>query len=146
MSFDLKIQEGDIIIGSDGDLAKVEDTEKLIQDILKLALTPIGSNRFNPGYGSPISRSLVGSVLKDDIAMPIASNQLKTSLETLQKLQKQQFTYQYVSAAEQLAAIKDVQIIRSTTDPRYFKVFIDVISRELTTHRTGFEITPEISI
>ena len=41
MSFDFRIINGDLEIGTDGDLGKVEDTEKLIQEILKMAHTPL---------------------------------------------------------------------------------------------------------
>ena len=39
MSFDIKISQGDLAIGSDGDLARVEDTDKLVQDVLKILMT-----------------------------------------------------------------------------------------------------------
>ena len=43
MSFDIKIKSGDLVI-TQGQLQKVIDSEKLIQDILKMRLTTAGSN------------------------------------------------------------------------------------------------------
>ena len=48
MSFDLQIKNGDLQIGSNGDVAQVFDTEKLVQDILKILLTQSGANTFFP--------------------------------------------------------------------------------------------------
>ena len=54
MSFDLKIINGDLVI-KNGQLTTVVDSEKLIQDILKICLTEAGSNPMQPWYGSSIS-------------------------------------------------------------------------------------------
>ena len=87
MSFDLKIQQGDLQIGTNGDFQRVENTDKLVQEILKIALTPLGGNPFFPFYGSPISRTLIGNPFDFEMTSTIASDQLKASLETLKNLQ-----------------------------------------------------------
>jgi len=140
MSFDFKITQGDIKIGDDGDLAKVENTEKLIQDILKIATTRLGANQFYKWYGSPISNTLVGSVMDMEFTSTMASSQLQHSLEVLQKMQQEQIRRQSVTPAEQLAAIKEVKISRNTTDPRYFRIKIFVLSRALTDVQTEFSV------
>jgi len=142
MSFDLKIREGDLHIGSDGSFEIVENSDKLIQEILKIAHTPLGSNIFYPWYGSPISKSLIGNALDIQFVSSIASSQLQASLENLQKLQQQQAREQKVSAAEQLAAIQQISIVRNYVDPRYFSVTIDVITRALTPISTSFNVSP----
>src|SRR3990170_4489242 len=108
MSFDFRIINGDMKIGSNGDLDIVEDSEKLIQEILKIAHTPLGSNIFYPWYGSPISQSLIGNALDIEFVTTVASNQLQTSLENLQRLQQKQSLEQRVTPFEQLAAVKNV--------------------------------------
>ena len=144
MSFDFRISEGDISIGANGDIAKVEDTEKLIQDILKIAITPLGGNPFYPWYGSPISKSLVGSPFPMEFISSVASSQLRNALETLMKLQKTQIAAQIVSPFEQLAAIQETRIERNQVDPRFFTVIIKVLTRALTTAQTSFGFKPNL--
>jgi hypothetical protein len=144
MSFDLKIQDGDIAIGKDADLKKVENTEKLIQEILKMVITPLGSNVYHPWYGSPISKSLVGSPFDMEFISTIASNQLKNSLENLQKLQSIQSSYQQISPSEQIAAIQEIRIERNQVDPRYFSIVIKVVAKDLTTTSVSFDIDPTL--
>lgn len=142
MSFDLRILEGDLVIGKDGDLSKVEENDKLIQDILKIALTPLGSNVFHAWYGSPITQSLIGSGFDMEFTTSVASSQLRNSLEALQKLQKKQASYQQVTPGEQIAALADVRIERNIVDPRYFSVFIKALTNALTTVYTNFNLKP----
>lgn|SRR5574343_194092 len=142
MSFDLKISQGDLVIGQNGDFTKTENTEKLIQDILKIALTPLGGNQFFPFYGSPISRTLIGNAFNFEFISTMASNQLRTSLETLQKLQKLQLSAgQKLTAEEMLAAIQNVTIERNQTDPRFFRVIIQALSRSMTPVTTSFDVS-----
>ena len=87
MSFDLKIIAGDLSL-QNGKLQIVENTEKLIQEILKIVLTDIGANPLNPGYGSYISRTLVGSPVYSTVLIQIAKSQITTCLENLKTLQE----------------------------------------------------------
>ncbi len=130
MSFDLKIQDGDLVIASNGDLATVENTDKLVQDVLKIISTQIGSNPFFPWYGSPITKSLVGRAYDTNFISSIASQQLRASLERLQAMQREQLrTSQVVTPREQIAAISRVQVDRNITDPRFFKIVLTVLSK-----------------
>jgi len=144
MSFDFRIVSGDLEIGADGDIGKVEDTEKLVQDVLKVAHTPLGSNLFYPWYGSPISQSLVGNALDMEFLSTVASSQLQTSLENLQRLQQKQALEQRVTPFEQLAAVKSIAITRNQVDPRFFLVIIEVITRALSVVTTQFAIKPTL--
>src|SRR5574338_662444 len=129
MSFDLKIADGDFVI-SNGALKTVIDSEKLIQDILKLALTTAGSNPIHPWYGSFISRTLVGNPNYTSVLVQIAKSQLTTALQNLKDLQDLQVkSFQRVSADEQIAAISDISIVQSQIDPREFDVLIKVLSK-----------------
>ena len=141
MSFDLKITNGDLVI-KNGDLQKVIDSEKLIQDILKICLTTAGSNPLNPGYGSFISRTIIGNPLHTTVLVHIAKSQLTTALQNLQALQTLQIqSFQRVSADEQLAAISDISVIQNTTDPRLFTVTIQVITKGLKPITTAFRVS-----
>ena len=141
MSFDLKITNGDLVLNS-GDLQKVVDSEKLIQDILKICLTTAGSNPLNPGYGSFISRTIVGNPLHTSILVQIAKSQLTSALQNLQTLQGLQVqSFQRVSADEQLAAILDISVLQNTTDPRLFTVTIQVLTKGMKPITTAFRVS-----
>ena len=142
MSFDFKISAGDWSIGPDGDIAKVQDTDKLIQDILKMVTFPIGGNPFFPWYGSPVSKSMVGQSFDMEFLSTIGSSQINTSLSTLQKLQSEQARSQRVTPYEQIAAIQQVMIERNRVDPRNFSVLIKVATRALLSVTAELVIKP----
>jgi phage baseplate assembly protein W len=144
MSFDFRIVNGDLGIDANGDLDRVEDTEKLIQEILKVAHTPLGSNLFYPWYGSPISQSLIGNALDMEFVSTVASSQLQSSLENLQRLQQRQALEQRVTPFEQLAAVKRISITRNQVDPRFFLVIIEAVTRALSTVTTQFSLKPTL--
>lgn len=144
MSYDFRIVNGDLSIDENGDLAKVEDTEKLIQEILKVAHTPLGSNVFYPWYGSPISQSLIGNALDMEFVSTVASSQLQSSLENLQRLQQKQALEQRVTPFEQLAAVKSITITRNQVDPRFFLVVIEALTRALSVVTTQFSLKPTL--
>lgn len=141
MSFDLKIINGDLAI-SNGKLKTVVDSEKLIQDILKLALTTAGSNPIFPWYGSFISRTLVGNPNYSSVLVQIGKSQLNTALQNLKDLQDIQLkSFQRVSADEQIAAISDISIIRNQVDPRLFDIVIRALTKGLKPITTAFKIS-----
>ena len=144
MSFDFRIRNGDLAIGQDGDLEKIENTDKLIQDILKIVITPMGSNQFYPWYGSRVSKSLIGNVIDYEFLSTVASSQLQNALENLQRLQQEQARQQRVTPFEQLAAIKHVGIERNQVDPRFFLVIINAVTRALTEANTSLTIKPTL--
>ena len=129
MSFDLQITNSDLSI-SNGKLNIVQDADKLQQDILKICLTDIGANPLQPGYGSYLSRAVIGSSLASDALVTIAQSQLNTALTNLQQLQAIQVkSFQKVSADEQLGAILALNVGRNAIDPRLFSVSIKVITK-----------------
>ncbi len=140
MSFDLKIINRDLII-KNGQLQTVVDSEKLIQDILKICLTTVGSNPLNPGYGSFISRTLVGNPQHTSVLVQIGKSQINSALENLKTLQGLQIKeFQRVSADEQLSAVLDISILRSSIDPRLFSVVIKVLSKGFKPITTSFRV------
>ncbi len=140
MSFDLKIIGGDLVI-TRGSLRTVRDSEKLIQDILKMALTEAGSNPMFPWYGSYISRTLIGSVLDVSVTFQVAHSQLQNSLQNLKDLQQVQVkSGQIVSADEQINSILDISINRNSNDPRLFDVIIKATSKGFKPITTAFTV------
>lgn len=141
MSFDLKITNGDLSV-TNGDLATVTDLAKLEQDILKICLTDVGSNPLHPSYGSFLSRSVVGNPSATSVIVQIAQSQINTCLTNLQQLQQLQLkSFQKVSAAEQLAAIQGISVLRSSFDVRLFTVRIRVISKGMGVLNTSFTVS-----
>jgi phage baseplate assembly protein W len=140
MSFDLKIQGGNLVINN-GLLQTVVDTEKLIQDILKLCLTTAGSNPLHPWYGSFVTRTLVGNPLHTTILVQIAKSQLITALQNLKDLQDIQLkSFQRVSADEQIAGILDISVNRNQIDPRLFNVTVKALTKGLKPITTSFSV------
>jgi phage baseplate assembly protein W len=130
MSFDLRIMDGDLKVARNGDLQRVEDTEKLIQDIVKIVSTQIGANPFFPWYGSPITKSLLGRAFDRSFVSSVATQQLRTAIERLQTLQQEQLRRnQIVTPQEQIAAIQKVFVDRNIVDPRYYTIVLTVLSK-----------------
>lgn len=129
MSFDLKLLDGKLVI-KDGDFDTVEGSDKLVQDVLKLVSTTIGTNPFFPAYGSLIGKSLIGKAYEKEFLENVATNQLRSSIERLQQLQKEQLKQrQTVTPDEQIAALENVSLSRATDDPRFYNVYLTVISK-----------------
>lgn len=140
MSFDLKVIGGDLVINQ-GLLQTVVDSEKLIQDILKICLTTAGSNPLQPWYGSFISRTLVGNPNQTSMLVQIAKSQLTTALTNLQQLQATQVkSFQRVSADEQLAAITDISVIQSQVNPTLFSITISGLTKGFKPISTAFGV------
>lgn len=132
MSFDLRVSSGDLALSPDGDLERLVDTKKLIQDIVKILTTQLGANPFFPWYGSPITRSLTGRVLEERFVSSVATQQLRAALERLQTLQRGQLSEnQVVTPLETLAAIQSVIVEQNPIDARFYRIFLVVLSRAL---------------
>jgi phage baseplate assembly protein W len=130
MSFDLRINNGDLAIGTNGDLSQVQDTEKLVQDILKMLMTPLGGNVFFPWYGSQLTDSAIGQVLDHTMTVSIVQQTIRSNLETLQKLQRQQTASgQPLSPNELLAVIESISVARNVVDPTYYQVVVKVLTK-----------------
>jgi len=141
MSFDLKITKGDLVINS-GDFQQVIDSEKLIQDILKLCLTTAGGNPLHPWYGSYLSRTIVGNAMDTNMLLEISRSQLNTALENLKSLQNLQVkTFQPITADEQLGAVLDISVRRNDIDPRLFEVNIKALTKGFKTITTAFRVS-----
>jgi phage baseplate assembly protein W len=141
MSFDLKLNGGDIVVKT-GDFQTVENGDKLVQDVLKIVSTPIGGNVYFPSYGSPIGGTLIGTAYDQKFVSDIASQQLRRSLEWMQRAQVEQAkTGQNVTPHEQLASILDVNVNRAANDPRYFLVRLTVLSKAFVKENISFAVS-----
>jgi hypothetical protein len=141
VSYDIKVISGDLVLQG-GDFRLVYDSEKLIQSILKICLTPAGSNALQPWYGSFINRSLIGSSLASSITVQIAQSQLQNALQNLMTLQQQQVkSFQTVSPDEQINSISGINITRSTVNPTQYNVVVSVMNKGYRPISTAFTVS-----
>lgn len=141
MSFDLKIKNADLVI-ENGDIKSIIDSEKLIQDVLKICLTPVGFDALNPWYGSFLSKTVIGSPESDSLLNTVSKNQIIKALENLKDLQVYQIkSQQKLSADEQISSVQSVQVLRSEIDPRVFEVYITVITKGFKPITTAFRLS-----
>src|SRR6185369_14660672 len=124
MSFDLRLQNGDIVLGADADFDTVVDHSKLAQDVIKMVTTPLGSNKFQPAIGSLINKRLVGQVLTAQNTVTVLQSSVEEALVTLQKLQKQQAQTQALSPAETIIQINSITVERDSKEPRQLNVVL----------------------
>jgi hypothetical protein len=142
MSYDLRIVSGDLALVN-GDLRQCVDSEKLIQDLLKVCLTPVGSDPVNPWYGSYVSRSLIGNPMGSSITIQLCQSQLQSAIENLMALQKVQIkSGQPVTADELIGSISSIMVNQNISDPRIFSVTVNVISKGFKPISTSFTVSP----
>ncbi len=132
MSFDFALVNNDLKIQTDGTMKTVKDTEKLRQDIVKIIITQLGSNRFHSWYGCSVSDDIIGKELPVNMMEMDIKSSVTQSLDRLRVLQTQQLTGQKVSMAELIHIIGEVVSYRSLDDPREVKIQATVYSKRLT--------------
>lgn len=132
MSYDLKIETGDLKINNDGSIKIVRDNEKLSQDIVKAILTAIGSNKYFPWYGSTIGNLTIGEIIDNSMIDILIKRSISNTLNNLVSLQRTQSREQYVSAGETIATIQNIDVIRSDSDPRQIQISVVVLTRKMT--------------
>jgi phage baseplate assembly protein W len=140
MSFDLALINSDLSIKPDGTIRTVMRSDKLKQDIVKIILTPVGSVKFHPWYGSAINEGTIGEVLPDSALFQDITTAIQQSLSRLQTLQRTQATGQRVELSEILATINDIQIQRKYDDPRQVNVIVVAMSKDFTAVEEIFTI------
>lgn len=133
MSFDLKIQSGDISIESDGTVSIVSGNEKIRQDIVKIILTKIGENRFHQRYGSNVGFLQVGQAADKELIELDLKQSVENSIKFLISLQREQSKKQLLSSSEVILEIKNINIERNQADPRLYNIFISILTQRLET-------------
>lgn len=125
MSFDLLLQNGDIVEGADGDLDTVTDSPKLVQDVIKMVTTPQGSNKFQPFLGSLVNQRLIETLNQQNM-VSVLSSSVQEALVMLQRLQQQQSLTQALSPAETLVSITSITVERDSVEPRQLNVILKI--------------------
>ena len=134
MSFDLKIIEGDINFSTTDEegIELVQGYNKVIQDLHKILLTPIGENLFHPGYGSTIGYLSEGSSVNFNDFSRNVQESVYSALNGLIALQQYQVRRQILSPEETIMSINSVNVFLDETDPRLINVIANVTLGDLT--------------
>jgi phage baseplate assembly protein W len=140
MSFDFQLVDSDLKVKSDGTVRTVYNVDKLKQDIIKMILTPIGSIRLHPWYGSAIDESIIGQPISDNMMFEEIKSSIEQSLDRLRRLQIAQASGQSVSTSELIGVIEGVLIQRSTYDMRQINVIVSVWSKNLSKVEESFSV------
>lgn len=105
-----KTELDDIQFSTVGQLVFTKDREKLRQDIEKFLVTIITSNEFHPWYGTSLV-DLIGRGIADyDSLRRQIINEIRTGIEKIIDLQRQQESYQVLSDAEVLLEFEDINL------------------------------------
>lgn len=132
MSFDLKIENGDISINRDGTLSTVFDNAKLRQDIIKILLTKLGENKYHPSYGSEVGAINIGQIPDQELLELDLTASVNDAVNKLIALQKSQSRKQFLTPGEKIIALLNVSVQRDQIDPRLYSIFLSVQTGALT--------------
>lgn len=132
MSFDLKIENGDILFEKDGTISTVVDNSKLRQDIIKILLTKLGENKYHPSYGSEIGSLQIGQVADQELLELDLESSVRDSISKLIALQKSQTRKQFLTPGERIISLLGASVQKDDSDPRFYNIFISVQTGALT--------------
>lgn len=140
MSFDLKIKNGDISLNRDGSITTVIGNNKLRQDILKILLTDLGSNKYHKRYGSYIGRLNIGDISDNMLISLDLERSAMNAVKNLMALQRFQAKKQGLSPGEIIVDINSVSVTRDDLDPRLYNITVSVMTREITDFTTSLSV------
>lgn len=140
MSFDLKIKNGDISLDRDGSITTVIGNNKLRQDILKILLTDLGSNKYHKRYGSYIGRLNIGDISDNMLISLDLERSAMNAVKNLMALQRFQAKKQGLNPGEIIVDINYVSVTRDDLDPRLYNITVSVMTREITDFTTSLSV------
>ena len=114
----------DITFGGTGKVNKVEQEDKLIQDLLKIVITSLKSNPFYEWYGTSLV-SLIGSKIVNSTQLETRiTKEVTTAILNLKQMQKNQIAYQdkKIDPRELILRPIAVSTRQNPNDPTYFEV------------------------
>ena len=109
MSYDLQLDDGDIVVDNQGDVIVLEGYNKLYQDLLRIMVTSRGDNRFDPNEGCGVY-DLLGQKLTQDLAEMVLSKNVYLGLQYMISQQRIQALKQILSVYEQIGPVDDNEI------------------------------------
>ena len=126
MSFDIRIQAGDINFDSQGRLNLVRGQTKLFQDILKLINTTLGSDSYSPQYGVSLTEASVGIAINSSVRASIFQSEIQTGLIRLQQEQNILARTRRLTDDERIRQVDSVIVEQDSIDPRQFNIMIEL--------------------
>lgn len=143
MSSDLGLNKGDIAIGTDGDLAVVRNTSKLVQDVLKVLHTPTGSNPFYPNLGVNLTSANIGENVSLEFAETKVLASVNKAIELLQVIQRRQELVQTLTPEEKISKVVSLKVGLNSQETRQYD--IDLVVSSSSTESTGI-VLPTFSL
>jgi len=123
MSFDLALNQGDLQVGSDGEISQIRNTSKVVQDVLKVIHMPVGSNPLFPRLGSTITTDNIGQISNQQFMETRAAASLTQSIQTIQTIQRNQALTQSLTPEEIITDILQLDV-QLDQDPRQVNISI----------------------
>lgn len=120
--FVFSVYENDAQFTSGKQIRLLEGTDKLIQGILKILLTPLGSSLEDSGYGTNLD-SGVGSKLQQENYADLRTG-VFNALEHYQQMNQDND-----NPDEIIQEIDEVKAVRDDIDPRVILIYISVITQ-----------------
>jgi hypothetical protein len=111
-----------------GNYFKVWREEKLIQDLLKITETILGSDPVALWYGMTLIK-MIGAKLFPDYIQTKISSQILDALNNLKTAQIQQGNYQEVDPQEAIDFIKNLTVQQNVSQPSYYQAFVDIVTQ-----------------
>lgn len=115
--------ENDYRFNVQGEPLLIENEDLLYQAALKILLTTLRSNPFHQFYGSRV-KSRIGTKAIGAVATQL-SEDVRTALNNMQTLQREQAKYQRVTSKERLYSVLSVDVLPHENDPTAF--LIDIV-------------------
>jgi len=110
MSYDLQLNNGDIVVDYQGDVIVLEGYDKLEQDLNRLAYTSRGDNKFDVNEGCGVI-DLLGKALPKDLVEMLLNKDVYFGIQHMIDQQNAQALIQTLSAYEQISTF-DALVIK----------------------------------
>jgi len=126
MSYDLKLENGDFVIDTQGDVIVLENYDKLEQDLLRLVYTSPGDNPFDEAEGIG-AYDLLGAVIPRDINETLLGKQVYFGIQHMIGQQADQALMQYVSPEERIATIDGIILHKAELKVLNFEILLTTV-------------------
>ena len=126
MSYDLWLDDGDIVVDNQGDVIVLEGYNKLYQDLLRIMIISRGDNRFDPNEGCGVY-DLLGQKLTQDLTEMILSKDVYLGLQYMISQQRIQALKQILSIYEQIVSVDEISIKKLSLTEIAFELAITTI-------------------
>jgi hypothetical protein len=126
MSYDVQINDGDIVVDHQGDTIVVQGYDKLQQDLNRLMYIARGDNKFDTDEGCGIIE-LLGKSIPRDLTEMLLNKDLYLGLNHLIDQQRNQSLVQSLSGAEQIMSVDAIAITQLDLKSISFQIAITTV-------------------